>query len=41
MLYYGDVGYFAGIVVLGRFDPTSVDLIASLPDDTTVMLDRA
>ena len=38
VLYYGDVGFYNGIVRLGRFDPAAADLIRNLPDDTTITL---
>ena len=38
MLYYGDVGFFNGIVALCRFDPAAGDLIEHLPDDAAVTI---
>lgn len=38
VLYYGDVGFFTGIVRLGRFNPANADLIENQPDDTIVTI---
>jgi hypothetical protein len=40
VFYYGDVGYFDGIVRIGQFDG-SVDAIARQTDDFTVRIERA
>jgi hypothetical protein len=40
VLYYGDVGYYTGIVRIGRFR-TSIDDIADQPDGVTVTVERA
>ena len=40
VLYYGDVGYYTGIVRIGRFG-TSIDAIADQPDGVTVTVERA
>jgi hypothetical protein len=40
VFYYGDVGYFNGIVRIGQFDG-SVDTITSQTGDFTVMIERA
>ena len=32
VLYYGDVGYWKGIVQIGRFDTSQTELIATQPD---------
>ncbi len=40
VLYYGDVGYYTGIVRIGRFD-SPVDSIAGLPDGVSVTVERA
>lgn len=41
VLYYRDIGFHNGIVALGRFDPAAAGLVESVPDDTTVTLERA
>ena len=41
VLYYGDVGYFDGIVRLGRFDNGDLAAIARHPDGFEVTLERA
>lgn len=38
VLYYGDVGYFSGIVRLGQVD-ADLSLIASQPDDFTATIE--
>ena len=40
VLYHGDVGYHAGIVVLGRFT-TDITAVGDLPDGTEVTIERA
>ena len=40
VLYYGDTGYFDGIIRIGRFDD-SIDSIADQPDGLTVTVERA
>lgn len=40
VLYYGDVGYFNGIVRIGRFEDT-IESIGELGDGLTVTLERA
>ena len=40
VLYHGDVGYFDGIVRIGRFEG-SIASIGELPDGLAVTLDRA
>ena len=40
VFYYGDVGYFTGIVRIGQFDG-SVNAIARQTDDFTVRIERA
>ncbi len=40
VLYYGDVGYFTGIIRIGRFEH-SIAGLAGLPDGLTVTVDRA
>ena len=39
VLYYGDVGYFEGIVRLGRIDPALSALLESGPDEVEVSLE--
>jgi hypothetical protein len=41
VLYYGDVGYFDGIVRLGRFGDGDLAAIVRLPDGFEVTLERA
>ena len=41
VLYYGDVGYFDGIVRLGRFGDGDLAAIARQPDGFEVTLERA
>jgi hypothetical protein len=38
VLYYGDVGYFEGIVRLGRLDPALSALLESGPDEVEVSM---
>ena len=40
VLYYGDVGYWNGIVRIGRFDRDELSFLASQPDGFAVTLDR-
>jgi hypothetical protein len=40
VLYYGDVGYFNGIIRIGRFDD-GIQSIGDLPDGLTVTLEQA
>ncbi|KMO82728.1 hypothetical protein MCHUDSM44219_01560 [Mycolicibacterium chubuense] len=40
VLYYGDVGYWNGIVRIGRFDRDELPFVQSQPDGFTVTLDR-
>lgn len=40
VLYYGDVGYWDGIVRIGRFDRDDVAFVASQGDGVAVTLDR-
>jgi hypothetical protein len=40
VFYYGDVGYFSGIVRIGRFD-SDLDFIRQQPDGFTVTIERA
>lgn len=39
VLYYGDVGYYTGIIRIGRFE-TSIDAIADEPDGVAVTVER-
>jgi hypothetical protein len=39
VLYYGDVGYYHGIIRIGRFQD-SIDLIADEPDGVSVTVER-
>lgn len=41
VLYYEDVGYFDGIVNVGRFDAEALDWVRDRPNGFTVALDRA
>jgi hypothetical protein len=41
VLYYRDVGFFNGIVALGRFDPAAAAVVEQQPDDSTVTIERA
>lgn len=38
VLYYGEVGYFEGIVRLGRLDPALCDLLEAGPDEVEVSM---
>lgn len=40
VFYYGNVGYFNGIVRIGRFD-IDIDLIRDQPDGFSVTVERA
>jgi hypothetical protein len=40
VLYYGDVGYYTGIIRIGRFDE-AIDSIADAPDGVRVTIKRA
>ena len=40
VLYYGDVGYFNGIVRIGRFN-VDIDNLADQPDGLNVIVERA
>jgi hypothetical protein len=40
VFYYGDVGYFSGIIRIGRFD-TEIDFIRDQPDGFSVTVERA
>jgi hypothetical protein len=40
VLYYGDVGYWNGIVRIGRFDTDDLDLIKRQPDYFEVTIER-
>ena len=39
VLYYGDVGYYTGIIRIGRFQD-SIEAIADQPDGVTVTVER-
>jgi hypothetical protein len=39
VLYYGDVGYWKGIVQIGRFDTRQTELIARQPDGFEATID--
>jgi len=39
VLYYGDVGYYTGIIRIGRFE-NSIDTIADQPDGVAVTVER-
>ena len=39
VLYYGDVGYYTGIIRIGRFE-SSIDAIADQPDGVAVTVER-
>jgi len=41
VLYYGDVGYWDGIVRIGRLPDEALDLIQQQPDGFTVTIERA
>jgi hypothetical protein len=40
VFYYGDVGYFDGIVRLGRFNSQDMDLIERQPDGREITIER-
>lgn len=40
VLYYGDVGYYSGIVRIGRFDGAHTDFIGDQSDGFEVTIDR-
>jgi hypothetical protein len=40
VLYYGDVGYFDGIVRIGRFNNDDIDFIRSQPDRFQVTIEQ-
>ncbi|BBY26845.1 cyclophilin-like fold protein [Mycolicibacterium sediminis] len=40
VLYYGDVGFYDGIVNVGRFDAEAVEWIGSRPDGAAVTIER-
>jgi hypothetical protein len=40
VLYYGDVGYWNGIVRIGRLDPANLELIAGQADGFEVTIDH-
>jgi hypothetical protein len=39
VLYYGDVGYWNGIVRIGRLDPANLELIAGQADGFEVTIE--
>jgi hypothetical protein len=41
VFYYGDVGYFNGIVRIGRFHNADIDLIQRQPDEFEVTIEQA
>ncbi len=41
VFYYGDVGYWNGIVRIGRFDSDEVDFIRDQPDGFQVRIERS
>lgn len=41
VLYYGDQGYFPGIVVLGRLEDDAADRIAAIDGPVTVTVEEA
>jgi hypothetical protein len=41
VLYYGDVGYWTGIVRIGGFDPNQLSLIAGQRDGVSATIGRA
>lgn len=41
VIYYGDVGYYTGIVRIGQFDSSQTEFIAQQPDGFEVTIDRA
>lgn len=40
VLYYGDVGYWNGIVRIGRLNPDDLDLIELQPDNFQVTVEQ-
>jgi hypothetical protein len=40
VLYYGDVGYWNGIVRIGRLNAEDMSLIERQPDGFQLMIDR-
>jgi hypothetical protein len=40
VFYYGDVGYFDGIVRIGRFSGQDMDVIERQPDGREIMIER-
>ena len=40
VLYYGDVGYYSGIVRIGQFDSSQTGFIENQPDDFEVTIQR-
>jgi hypothetical protein len=41
VFYYGDVGYFNGIVRIGRFSGQGMDVIERQPDGQQMMIEPA
>ena len=41
VFYYGDVGYWSGIVRIGRFNDRDIELIEHQQDGTEIRIDRA
>jgi hypothetical protein len=41
VFYYGDVGYWNGIVRIGQFSGQDIDLIEQQPDDADITIERA
>jgi hypothetical protein len=41
VLYYGDVGYWDGIVGLGRFDGSALAVIERLEDGVEISVERS
>lgn len=41
VLYYGDVGYWNGIIRIGQFDPHQLHLVQNLPDGFDVTIENA
>jgi hypothetical protein len=40
VFYYGDVGYWNGIVRIGRFDTADLEFIRGQPDGLQVTIER-
>jgi hypothetical protein len=40
VFYYGDVGYWSGIVRIGRFNDRDIELIEQQQDGTEIRIDR-